>query len=73
MGVWPLVSATGPGANSRFSIGLMITSGMLVGALFTLFIIPVFYLPFFSAHGAARQRKRVYRGPDNLNSLAAVR
>ncbi len=46
MGVWPLVIATGPGANSRFSIGLMITAGMLVGTLFTLFVIPVFYLPF---------------------------
>jgi multidrug efflux pump len=46
MGVWPLVIASGPGANSRFSIGLMITAGMLVGTLFTLFVIPVFYLPF---------------------------
>jgi len=46
MGVWPLVIAAGPGANSRFSIGLMITAGMLVGTLFTLFVIPVFYLPF---------------------------
>jgi hydrophobe/amphiphile efflux-1 (HAE1) family protein len=46
MGVWPLVIATGPGANSRFSIGLMITAGMLVGTLFTLFVIPVLYLPF---------------------------
>ncbi|MCB1687896.1 MAG: efflux RND transporter permease subunit [Halioglobus sp.] len=45
MGVWPLVIATGPGANSRFSIGLMITAGMLVGTVFTLFVIPVFYLP----------------------------
>jgi multidrug efflux pump len=46
MGVWPLVIASGPGANSRFSIGLMITAGMLVGTLFTLFVIPVLYLPF---------------------------
>ncbi|MBP6724910.1 MAG: efflux RND transporter permease subunit, partial [Halioglobus sp.] len=45
MGVWPLVIASGPGANSRFSIGLMITAGMLVGTLFTLFVIPVLYLP----------------------------
>ena len=45
MGVWPLVIASGPGANSRFSIGLMITAGMTVGTLFTLFVIPVFYLP----------------------------
>jgi len=46
LGVWPLISATGAGANSRFSIGLMITCGMLVGTLFTLFVVPVFYLPF---------------------------
>ena len=57
MGVWPLVIATGPGANSRFSIGLMITAGMLVGTLFTLFVIPVFYLPF-TKHGAASERKK---------------
>jgi hydrophobe/amphiphile efflux-1 (HAE1) family protein len=46
LGVWPLVIATGPGANSRFGIGLMITTGMLVGTLFTLFVVPVFYLRF---------------------------
>ncbi|MFK7976144.1 MAG: efflux RND transporter permease subunit, partial [Halioglobus sp.] len=44
LGVWPLVVASGPGANSRFSIGLMIAAGMLVGTLFTLFVIPAFYL-----------------------------
>lgn len=46
LGVWPLVIASGPGANSRFSIGLMIAAGMMVGTLFTLFVIPTFYLPF---------------------------
>ena len=46
LGVWPLVMASGPGANSRFSIGLVITAGMLVGTLFTLFVVAVFYLPF---------------------------
>ena len=44
LGVWPLLIADGAGANSRFSIGLVITAGMLVGTLFTLFVIPVFYL-----------------------------
>jgi len=46
LGVWPLLIASGAGANSRFSIGLIITAGMLVGTLFTLFVLPVFYLPF---------------------------
>ena len=46
LGVLPLMLATGAGANSRFQIGLMITSGMLIGTLFTLFVLPAFYLLF---------------------------
>jgi multidrug efflux pump len=45
LGVLPLVLASGPGANARFGIGLTITAGMLIGTLFTLFVLPVFYLP----------------------------
>ena len=44
IGVIPLVIASGAGANSRFSIGLMISAGMMVGTLFTLFVVPTFYL-----------------------------
>ncbi|MSQ98629.1 MAG: multidrug efflux protein, partial [Xanthomonadales bacterium] len=44
LGVAPLLLAYGAGANSRFNIGLMIAAGMLVGTLFTLFVVPVFYL-----------------------------
>ncbi|EAQ97395.2 efflux RND transporter permease subunit [Congregibacter litoralis] len=46
LGVLPLVLAAGPGANARFGIGLTITAGMLIGTLFTLFVLPVMYLPF---------------------------
>ncbi len=46
LGVYPLLVASGAGAESRFAIGLMITAGMLVGTLFTLFVLPSFYLPF---------------------------
>ncbi|EED32667.1 multidrug efflux RND transporter [gamma proteobacterium NOR5-3] len=49
LGVLPLVLASGPGANARFGIGLTITAGMLIGTLFTLFVLPVFYLPFRQA------------------------
>jgi multidrug efflux pump len=62
LGVWPLVMASGAGANSRFSIGLMITAGMLIGTLFTLFVLPVFYLPFARIHGA---RSAPYPGSEN--------
>ena len=44
LGVLPLLTAFGAGANARFAIGLMIAAGMLVGTLFTLFVLPTFYM-----------------------------
>ena len=35
--------ASGAGAQARISIGIVITFGMLVGTLFTLFVVPVIY------------------------------
>ena len=40
----PLVFVTGPGAMARNSIGMVLVAGMLLGTLFTLFVVPVFYL-----------------------------
>ncbi len=42
-GVMPLLFASGAGAQARVSIGIVITFGMLVGTLFTLFVVPVIY------------------------------
>jgi multidrug efflux pump len=39
----PLVLATGPGAEARNSIGTILVAGMVVGTLFTLFVVPVLY------------------------------
>jgi multidrug efflux pump len=54
LGVAPLLLATGAGANSRYAIGMMIAAGMMVGTLFTLFVLPVFYLPFVKGERLAR-------------------
>ncbi len=43
LGILPLLFASGAGAVSRFNIGLVITSGMTIGTLFTLFVVPVMY------------------------------
>lgn len=43
LGVVPLVFASGAGAASRYDIGLVIASGMTIGTLFTLFIVPTVY------------------------------
>ncbi|MBM70937.1 MAG: multidrug efflux protein [Haliea sp.] len=40
----PLLLASGPGASARFSMGLVIASGMTIGTLFTLYVLPAVYL-----------------------------
>ncbi|MFT5755428.1 MAG: multidrug efflux pump [Alteromonadaceae bacterium] len=46
LGHFPLVLVTGAGAEARNSIGIILVAGMFIGTLFTLFILPSFYLLF---------------------------
>jgi multidrug efflux pump len=48
----PLVFVTGAGAEARNSIGIMLVSGMAIGTLFTLFILPAIYLVLAAEHRA---------------------
>ncbi len=50
MGHFPLVLVVGPGAEARNSIGIILVAGMLVGTLFTLFVLPSIYLILASEH-----------------------
>jgi len=43
-GHFPLTLVTGPGAEARNSIGLVLVAGMAVGTAFTLFFVPAIYL-----------------------------
>ena len=43
-GHFPLILATGPGAGARNSIGIVLVSGMIVGTLFTLLVVPSIYM-----------------------------
>lgn len=42
-GLVPLLFASGAGAASRFAIGIVVVMGMLIGTLFTLFVLPTIY------------------------------
>ncbi|HSL20219.1 MAG TPA: efflux RND transporter permease subunit [Vicinamibacterales bacterium] len=44
VGHFPLVIATGPGAGARNSIGIMLVTGMVIGSVFTLFVVPSIYM-----------------------------
>ncbi|MBN9249294.1 MAG: multidrug efflux protein [Mesorhizobium sp. 61-13] len=43
LGVVPLIMSSGAGAAARFSMGLVIFTGILIGTMFTLFVVPMFY------------------------------
>ncbi|RUU13813.1 efflux RND transporter permease subunit [Mesorhizobium sp. USDA-HM6] len=43
LGVVPLIISSGAGAAARYSMGLVIFTGILVGTMFTLFVVPMFY------------------------------
>jgi multidrug efflux pump len=43
VGHMPLIFASGPGAGARNSIGIMLVSGMIIGTMFTLFVVPSIY------------------------------
>jgi len=55
LGVIPLLLADGAGAESRYNMGLVIATGLSVGTLFTLFVVPSMYLVLATDH--ARQVK----------------
>jgi multidrug efflux pump len=50
LGVLPLVLATGAGSAARFAMGLVIASGLSIGTLFTLLVVPAFYVVLAKRH-----------------------
>jgi multidrug efflux pump len=57
-GLIPLLLASGAGAASRFSIGLVVVSGMSIGTLFTLFVLPAVYVALAKDHRAEATSRR---------------
>jgi len=58
VGHFPLVLATGPGAGARNSIGIMLVSGMIIGTLFTLFVVPSIYMLVARKHVADEAERK---------------
>jgi multidrug efflux pump len=59
VGHFPLVLAKGPGAGARNSIGIMLVSGMIIGTLFTLFVVPSIYVLVARRHAALETERDV--------------
>ncbi|MDR3425207.1 MAG: efflux RND transporter permease subunit [Alphaproteobacteria bacterium] len=62
LGVVPLITASGAGALSRFNMGLVIATGLAIGTLFTLFVVPAMYMVIGTDHHA--QGKKT---PETMN------
>jgi multidrug efflux pump len=59
VGHFPLVLAKGPGAGARNSIGIMLVSGMIIGTVFTLFVVPSIYMLVAKRHIALAEDTEV--------------
>ncbi|MDA8088920.1 MAG: efflux RND transporter permease subunit [Nitrospiraceae bacterium] len=56
LGVMPLVTASGAGAEGRYNMGLVIMTGISIGTLFTLFVVPAMYMLL----ATDRSQKRIH-------------
>lgn len=57
LGVMPLLFAHGAGALSRFNLGLVIASGLAIGTMFTLFVVPGMYVLLGADHASNKKQK----------------
>jgi HAE1 family hydrophobic/amphiphilic exporter-1 len=60
LGMLPLVTASGAGANASKSIGISVVSGMLISTILSVFVVPTFFvvLRAWEEHRAERKRRR---------------
>jgi multidrug efflux pump len=64
LGVIPLIIATGAGAVSRFDMGLVIATGIAIGTMFTLFVVPAVYMLVAADHAKAAETQAGIAPPE---------
>src|SRR5262249_20004513 len=72
VGHFPLVLATGPGAGARNSIGTMLVTGMIVGSVFTLFVVPSIYTLVARTHRVTADASAAARAAGAQSRLPQV-
>ena len=69
-GLVPLVFASGAGAASRFAIGIVVVMGMLIGTLFTLFVLPTIYTYLAGDHRPKEAKEKAVTDDEAEGGLA---
>jgi multidrug efflux pump len=72
-GHFPLTLVTGPGAEARNSIGLVLVAGMAIGTAFTVFFVPAIYMLVAHDRHAERRVAAGEPAPDAAAPLAGAR
>lgn len=66
-GVIPLIIATGAGAVSRFNLGLVIFTGISIGTIFTMTVVPAMYMLLAKDHSDDKRREQAFTdGADSI-------
>jgi multidrug efflux pump len=63
LGVLPLVIASGAGAAGRRAMGIVLFTGLSIGTLFTLFIVPAVYILLGADHAHDREKRAAAGSP----------
>ncbi|MDB5362723.1 MAG: multidrug efflux protein [Rhodospirillales bacterium] len=63
LGVAPLILSSGAGAVSRFNMGLVIATGLTIGTLFTLFVVPAVYMLIAGDHHVVHDEEPEAQAP----------
>jgi multidrug efflux pump len=69
LGVIPLIIASGAGAVSRFDMGLVIASGIAIGTMFTLFVVPAVYVLVAADHSKKSEEEQELAGVTTPGAL----
>jgi multidrug efflux pump len=72
-GHFPLTLVTGPGAQARNSIGLVLVAGMAIGTAFTVFFVPAIYMLIAKDRHAVRTRTVPSEGEPALGEPAGAK
>ena len=70
VGHTPLITADGPGAGARNSIGIVLVAGMIIGTAFTLFVVPSIYVLVARTRVAASEQRESRSGDAPRRALA---
>jgi multidrug efflux pump len=65
----PLLIAAGPGAQSRFAIGITIATGLGIGTILTLYVLPAFYIVLAKKIETLNPEEQGIAGNETSNEL----